>query len=589
MSLKHVAVILFFVIFSVPSYACADKSEVIEDLYKYIEFLDVKKVNGQLEKIRLECDISSERIKSHLLFGELTVADAKNDRAVIEKARNEIFEKKLIDTKDEYFAWKLYAVAQSYFWDGDVKRAVELLNQNKYYYDNNANRTIDIRLLALLGGFFSNANASLSEEKAYYLNLAESKAKQLGLKELMLFVYFRKGGEYLSGLSNGADKTSRTNHSNFLELVSSTEDCVTKAEVMITLAVNNIGGNDKSFQNFENAVKIFNNFGVTRSEIEALIWYVDVALNAGRIAVADDILLNALTLHQDKIEPRQRMKIYDLLFKSSQSKENYDDALNYKENYYKSALAAESSEARDTALAEYKIQEQTNRNQLLEQSVKILELERESQADRLYIITIAVLSLLVILLLTAYYFHKTYKLKNTLFEIAMIDQLTGAANRRAVLDSAFRELALAKRTKQNLTVILADLDNFKSINDKYGHATGDEVLKAFAQIAKSTLRNVDLFGRFGGEEWLFVLPSTDSNDAQNLFDRIAGQLRQLKFGELTDVTFSMGAVDSTTRECELDELIKDADQMLYRAKAAGRNQLVVMDRTHNSNSKSIQS
>lgn len=184
MSLKHKAVFLFFVILSLPVYACADKSEAISDLYKYIEVLDVNKVKSQLDKINLECDSSDTRIKHHLLFGQLTIADAQNDRAVIENVRKEIIEKKLIDAKDHYFAWKLYVVAQSFFWDGNVTSAVGLLSQNKHFYTDNPRRAIDIRLVALLGSFFDKSNTSLSKQKAYYLNLAESNAKQLGSKSI---------------------------------------------------------------------------------------------------------------------------------------------------------------------------------------------------------------------------------------------------------------------------------------------------------------------------------------------------------------------------------------------------------------------
>lgn len=571
MSLIRKVAIVFCLVFSVQSHACSDESALIRDFYGYIELLDVNKLSAHLEKIRLICDVSSMRIKNHLIFGELTVADAKNDRKEIDRLRYEILQRKLIDSTDGYFAWKLYVLAQSYYWDGDITRAVELLNKNKYFFDNYSDRTIDIRLAALLGDFFSNANSSLSNEKVHYFTLAESKANQLGFSELMLFVNFRKGKSFFAELAN-----TKIDDSDLLELVHSTEDSVTKGEVLLSLAVYNIGGSAKAFKYYEDAIKIFKDFGVSRSEVEAIILYVDASLNSGNINVADDLLLNALSSHQEKIEPRQLMKIYDLLFLTSQSKQRFNEALKYKENYYRSMVAANISDDQDSALAEYKIQEQANKNKILEQSIKILELERKTQASKLYIVSTAVLSLFIVLLLTAFYLYKNYKLKNKLFELAMIDPLTGVANRRAILETSARELDLAKRTKQNLTVILADLDHFKLINDRYGHATGDAVLKSFASIAKSTLRNVDLFGRFGGEEWLFVLPSTNAIDAQKLFDRISEQLKVLSFGGLNGVTFSMGAVDiCNAGDCELDELIQYADQMLYQAKSSGRDKLVV--------------
>ena len=286
MSLIRKVVIVFCLVFSIQSHACTDDSELIRDFYKYIELLDVHKLSAYLERISLNCDISSTRIKNHLVFGELTVADAKNDRKQIDRLRDEILQRKLIDSTDGYFAWKLYVLAQSYYWDGDITRAVELLNKNKYFFDNNSNRTIDIRLAALLGDFFSNANSSLSNEKDHYFNLAESKAKQLGLKELMLFVNFRKGKSFFEEVAN-----NKIDNSDLLELVHSKEDTVTKGEVLLSLAVYNIGGSAKSFKHYEDAIKIFKDFGVSRSEIEAIILYVDASINSGNINIADDLLL----------------------------------------------------------------------------------------------------------------------------------------------------------------------------------------------------------------------------------------------------------------------------------------------------------
>jgi diguanylate cyclase (GGDEF)-like protein len=160
---------------------------------------------------------------------------------------------------------------------------------------------------------------------------------------------------------------------------------------------------------------------------------------------------------------------------------------------------------------------------------------------------------------------------------AMVDSLTGLANRRSLEDTLRSELARAARFHDSVCVVLADLDRFKSVNDRYGHAAGDQVLKAFAGALRETVRESDVAGRWGGEEFALVLTGTDAAGGVRLAERarvaLAARGLRMPDGEELTVTASFGV--AAFPECqELGELLIAADSALYEAKRAGRNRVV---------------
>jgi two-component system cell cycle response regulator len=163
--------------------------------------------------------------------------------------------------------------------------------------------------------------------------------------------------------------------------------------------------------------------------------------------------------------------------------------------------------------------------------------------------------------------------------LALTDSLTGLYNRRYAmrhLDGLMRRVAATGKT---MGVLVCDLDRFKSVNDSYGHAAGDEVLKQFAQRATACMRNIDMLARMGGEEFVAFLPDTDGPTALRIAERLVRKVADTPMAvdgapdrQLT-VTVSVG-VASTSTEIPGEELIKMADAALYRAKEGGRNQAV---------------
>jgi two-component system cell cycle response regulator len=163
--------------------------------------------------------------------------------------------------------------------------------------------------------------------------------------------------------------------------------------------------------------------------------------------------------------------------------------------------------------------------------------------------------------------------------LALTDSLTGLYNRRYAmrhLDGLMRRVAATGKT---MGVLMCDLDRFKSVNDSYGHAAGDEVLKQFGHRATACMRNIDMLARMGGEEFVAFLPDTDGPTALRIAERLVKKVAETPMqvdgapnGQLT-VTVSVG-VASTSVEMPGEELIKMADAALYRAKEGGRNQAV---------------
>ncbi|WP_319582067.1 diguanylate cyclase [uncultured Pseudodesulfovibrio sp.] len=168
------------------------------------------------------------------------------------------------------------------------------------------------------------------------------------------------------------------------------------------------------------------------------------------------------------------------------------------------------------------------------------------------------------------------RLETRLQRMATRDQLTGAHNRHAFFQQAKNELERAKRFGHSLAVLMFDLDHFKNINDSYGHATGDEVLRTFALRCRGGFRQSDIFARLGGEEFAALLVETNMEQAMEAAERFRNMAATRPIptdtGDLT-VTVSIG-VASLTDEDSITELLKRADDALYKAKQSGRNSVV---------------
>jgi diguanylate cyclase (GGDEF)-like protein len=161
-------------------------------------------------------------------------------------------------------------------------------------------------------------------------------------------------------------------------------------------------------------------------------------------------------------------------------------------------------------------------------------------------------------------------------ELAELDELTGSYNRRCIMRMLGEEIARARRIEARCSIALIDLDWFKRINDAHGHPTGDEVLRTFAITMFANIRAIDRFGRYGGEEFLLVLPDTPGDTAMRLLDRLRSIIADLDWSAFSpgmQVTLSAG-VTTLRAEETADIFLARADCALYAAKARGRNRVI---------------
>jgi diguanylate cyclase (GGDEF)-like protein/PAS domain S-box-containing protein len=179
--------------------------------------------------------------------------------------------------------------------------------------------------------------------------------------------------------------------------------------------------------------------------------------------------------------------------------------------------------------------------------------------------------------------HTDITERNALFEElearARKDYLTGLTNRGHFMELAEWELKKASRYGKDTAVIMIDIDNFKAINDTYGHETGDAVLKKLAEVFHETLRQVDVIGRIGGDEFAVFQPETNLDQAlttaERLRDSVQNSSIKLANGEPLSFTVSIGVIARESENSDLQELLSQADKALYKAKNSGRNRVCV--------------
>jgi len=155
--------------------------------------------------------------------------------------------------------------------------------------------------------------------------------------------------------------------------------------------------------------------------------------------------------------------------------------------------------------------------------------------------------------------------------MAYKDPMTQAYNRRYFFNVSKDIISLSRREKQPLSILMLDIDKFKTINDTYGHDVGDIVIKHLVDITSSIIRDSDIFARFGGEEFVLMLPNTDISNAKILAQKIRKKIQDSTVKDNIKFTVSIGVAQLREEDDLIDNVIKRADEALYSAKNNGRN------------------
>lgn len=172
---------------------------------------------------------------------------------------------------------------------------------------------------------------------------------------------------------------------------------------------------------------------------------------------------------------------------------------------------------------------------------------------------------------------KRLKLEKKLLHQTRTDELTGATNRRYFMELGEEEINRSQRYGRPMSLLMLDLDHFKEINDQYGHSSGDEALQRFSQLCRSTLRKPDIFGRLGGEEFAIIIPEETLQGAVQTAERLRARVEETFASTAYRLTVSIGVTEREERDRNIGDLLRRADNMMYKAKHRGRNRVIAFD------------
>jgi diguanylate cyclase (GGDEF)-like protein len=306
----------------------------------------------------------------------------------------------------------------------------------------------------------------------------------------------------------------------------------------------------------------------------AYLGLADVLVQTNQINEAIDLYKKGIIEVKDKISVESEMALYENLAKLELSQENFEAAATIQSEYI------DRRNQIQPLLQKGIVQKLENQLQMERDYIKLQEellvSERESRNSSLYLFAVIVFSLIILVLFLALMLRKQVIARleatnKTLKKASETDHLTGIGNRR-FLDNKINSL---KGQDIKMAFLLLDVDNFKDVNDNFGHDAGDEILVAISETIKRLCRKGDLFARIGGEE--FVILSMNSNDeAAFLFaERVRACVEGMARSFESTVTASIGVTLGNTKEANYDELYKQADIALYSAKEQGRNKVLM--------------
>ncbi|MGJ8674350.1 MAG: tetratricopeptide repeat-containing diguanylate cyclase [Pseudoalteromonas sp.] len=363
------------------------------------------------------------------------------------------------------------------------------------------------------------------------------------------------------------------------------------SNVLIARAKHQLGQTDEAIEIIKEPIAILKEGKHATSTIEALALLAEFHIQLEQWDKAEIVMLEANQLsNSSTTDIMLYEKYFETNFLIEEKKNNYKEAL----EFYKQMLKVKEDkfellqqQISQRLMLDYELEIAQETLLRLEQENKLTSIMLQNKESKNQLLISVIVGTSTVLLLLIYVYLRERKSKLKMSHLALTDHLTNCPNRRHSLMHANGMMRRSNSNKHSMIVAILDVDNFKVVNDTYGHDIGDIVLQNLSSIIKGVLRESDVIGRYGGEEFILLLPNADEQEITRIFSRIQIALRNHVCEYKTDqismpLSVSMGAVIATdmpnnVEEQEnsllLDKIIKQADEKAYEAKEGGKDQL----------------
>lgn len=348
-------------------------------------------------------------------------------------------------------------------------------------------------------------------------------------------------------------------------------------------------------QQCQNALGIFTSSESIDMVKEARALIAQIDLGEGHAVRALAALNGALDQGGTDMPPRRVAMLYKLRAEANANLKRYSDAYSDLDEYMRRYVKVNDADRTQQSAAlrtRFETDREIDRSAQLQRELVLGKERWQRQKALLRWTAIGVGAGGFVIVLLTYILFISMRHRKQLTRLASLDVLTGLPNRRNTIELATRLLDDAIAEHRSLTIGIIDLDHFKSINDRFGHAVGDHVLKEFARIARESLRGADVFGRWGGEEFLVVLPDTTLDTALTSMERVRTAALSIKLpatGTGLHVSFSAGLATNDLGIKTLDDVIAQADAALYEAKNRGRDLVRISNESYRMASTGVRS
>jgi diguanylate cyclase (GGDEF)-like protein len=536
---------------------------------------------------------SHQALKSLLQLSTI-YAHQGNAQAIIDQSKQAIaLAKQLKDKKSE--ADLLIDSGSAYGELGDIKEDIRHQFAAKALYENiNDQEGIAATLNNIAGGYAGMGN---HEKFLEYQNKSLAIGRQQNLYEIIALSLLNLGQHYAEIENNNIIALDY-----FMQALDILEDHSRKPAIYYAFSLSAIASSHFHIDDFEMA-EYYNEQlkqmakinGFEKSQVEAMLMDANLYLEKQQLQLAHQSLDKAEQL-ADKLQMEaEKTEIYQIRTDIHVQQEHFQEALHYHKMYTERRMDELEDENRRQILVSQAWFDSQEKQKTLDQlqrqkAEQNLKLKEQLYTERTLSAGILAATFIVLILLILIYQAKKSRLsaveKSRFLSKAVAkaekdarqDALTGLLNRRGFMELLEHEHLQMKYQHNQLTLILADIDHFKIINDKYGHECGDKALKKVADFLKHNIRDGDHISRWGGEEFLIMMPNTDSEAATHLTERIRKRLSETIFGctphQIT-LTMTFGVSQCTTYET-VKHCISRADNALYRGKASGRNTVTVI-------------